>query len=161
MKAHSKKMESDKKDFMLVALQEANLAASRGEVPIGAVVVHPNTGKIIAASGNRTYENNDPTAHAEILVIRMATQILQSPRLLGYHLFVTLEPCPMCAAAISFARVRRLYIGAYDTKGGGVFHGPRIFEQPTCFHKPDTTIGYHEKASQDLLRNFFSNRRES
>ncbi|MCW8835354.1 MAG: nucleoside deaminase [Rhodospirillales bacterium] len=141
------------------ALEEARKAAARGEVPVGAVVVDGGTGEILAASGNRVEELNDPTAHAEMLVIREAATRIGDPRLEGCDLYVTLEPCPMCATAISFARIRRLYFGAYDPKGGGVDHGPRVFEQPTCHHKPDVYGGIEEKAAAALLRAFFRERR--
>lgn len=139
---------------MLRALSAAEAAGERGEVPIGAVVVGPD-GALLAAAGNRTRELNDPTAHAELLVIREACARLGSERLVGCDLYVTLEPCPMCAAAISFARVRRLYYGASDPKGGGVEHGPRIFSQPTCHHAPEIYPGIGEEQASLLLRSFF------
>ena len=125
------------------ALHEARLAAERGEVPIGAVIVGPD-GTVLAEAGNRTEETRDPTAHAEMLAIRAAAAKLGAPRLVDCDLYVTLEPCPMCAQAISFARIRRLYWGAADPKGGGVEHGPRIFDQPTCHHKPELYPGLSE-----------------
>jgi tRNA(Arg) A34 adenosine deaminase TadA len=140
------------------ALREARLAAERGEVPIGAVIVGPD-GAILAAAGNRTEEMRDPTAHAEMLVIRAAAATLGAPRLLDCDLHVTLEPCPMCAQAISFARIRRLYWGAADPKGGGIEHGPRIFDQPTCHHKPELYPGIAEAEAGELLRAFFRERR--
>lgn len=140
------------------ALAEARAAAERGEVPIGAVVVSPD-GAILAASGNRTEANRDPTAHAEILAIREAALVLGSPRLVGCDLHVTLEPCAMCATAISFARLRRVYYGADDAKGGGIEHGPRIFTQPTCHHRPEVYGGIAEREASELLRTFFKQRR--
>jgi tRNA(Arg) A34 adenosine deaminase TadA len=140
------------------ALAEARLAAERGEVPIGAVIVGPD-GAILAEAGNRTEETSDPTAHAEMLVIRAAAAKLGAPRLVGCDLYVTLEPCPMCAQAISFARLRRLYWGAPDPKGGGVEHGPRIFDQPTCHHRPELYPGIAEAEAGELLRAFFKERR--
>jgi len=140
------------------ALSEARLAAERGEVPIGAVIVSPS-GRVLAAAGNRTEELCDPTAHAEMLAIRAAAAVLGAPRLVDCDLYVTLEPCPMCAQAISFARIRRLYWGAADPKGGGVEHGPRIFDQPTCHHKPELYPGVGEGEAADLLRRFFKARR--
>ena len=135
----------------------AREAAARGEVPVGAVIVRD--GKIIASSHNLTETNNDPTAHAELLAIRSACEILASPRLPDCDLYVTLEPCSMCATAISFARIRRLYFGAYDTKGGGVEHGPRIFSQPTCHHAPEIYGGIEESACSEILKKFFAERR--
>jgi tRNA(Arg) A34 adenosine deaminase TadA len=140
------------------ALAKARLAAERGEVPIGAVIVGPD-GAILAEAGNRTEETSDPTAHAEMLVIRAAAAKLGAPRLVGCDLYVTLEPCPMCAQAISFARLRRLYWGAPDPKGGGVEHGPRIFDQPTCHHRPELYPGIAEAEAGELLRAFFKERR--
>jgi len=140
-----------------LALAEAKQAAARGEVPVGAVIV--KDGLVLAKAGNRTEELSDPTAHAEILAIRTAASILGSPRLIGCDLYVTLEPCPMCAAAISFARLRRVYFGAYDPKGGGVEHGPRIFAQPTCHHAPEVIGGVEETRAAELLRGFFQERR--
>jgi tRNA(Arg) A34 adenosine deaminase TadA len=143
---------------MLRALSEAEAAAERGEVPIGAVVVNPD-GTVLAAAGNRTRELNDPTAHAEVLAIRAACADLGSERLIGCDLYVTLEPCPMCAAAISFARVRRLYYGASDPKGGGVEHGARVFNHPTCHHAPELYPGIEEGRAVAILRKFFAGRR--
>ena len=140
------------------ALREARLAAERGEVPIGAVVVGPG-GVILAEAGNRTEEMRDPTAHAELLAIRAAAAKAGAPRLVDCDLYVTLEPCPMCAQAISFARIRRLYWGAADPKGGGIEHGPRIFDQPTCHHKPELYPGLSEGEAGGLLRAFFKARR--
>ena len=143
---------------MVLALEEARRAGERGEVPVGAVVVAPD-GTVLARSGNRTRELADPTAHAEMLAIREACHITGSERLTGFSLYVTLEPCPMCAAAISFARIRRIYYGASDPKGGGVEFGPRIFSQPTCHHVPEIYGGIGEAQSADLLREFFAARR--
>lgn len=143
---------------MLRALSEADAAGVRGEVPIGAVVAGPD-GAVLAAAGNRTRELSDPTAHAELLAIRAACARLGSERLTGCDLYVTLEPCPMCAAAISFARVRRLYYGASDPKGGGVEHGPRIFSQPTCHHAPEIYSGLDEERAAGLLTTFFQAKR--
>jgi tRNA(adenine34) deaminase len=140
------------------ALHEANAAAARGEVPIGAVVVGPD-GIVLATCGNRTRQLNDPTAHAEMLAIREAAAALGSERLTGCDLYVTLEPCPMCATAISFARIRRLYFGADDPKGGGVRNGPRIYNQPTCHHVPEVYDGMGEQEAAALLKDFFRDRR--
>ncbi|MEJ5899347.1 nucleoside deaminase [Ochrobactrum teleogrylli] len=142
---------------MGAALDEARAAGARGEVPIGAVVVHE--GQIIARAGNRTRELNDVTAHAEVLVIRQAGEALQSERLVDCDLYVTLEPCAMCAAAISFARIRRLYYGASDPKGGGVEHGPRFYTQPTCHHVPEIYAGFSEGEAQKILKDFFREKR--
>jgi tRNA(adenine34) deaminase len=143
---------------MELALAEARRAGARGEVPIGAVIIAKN-GDVIAAAGNRTRALNDVTAHAEILAIRAAGALLQSERLIDCDLYVTLEPCPMCAAAISFARIRRLYFAASDAKSGGVDHGPRIFDSTSCHHKPEIIAGLGEQAAADLLRKFFEARR--
>jgi tRNA(adenine34) deaminase len=142
---------------MQAALRQAVAAAERGEVPVGCVIVR--RGEIIAAAGNRVEELLDPTAHAEMLAIRAAAARIGEPRLVECDLYVTLEPCPMCAAAISFARLRRVYFGAYDPKGGGVDHGPRIFDQPTCHHRPDVYGGLRESEAAVLLRAFFAARR--
>jgi tRNA(adenine34) deaminase len=142
---------------MLAALAEAEAAAAREEVPVGAVVVVG--GQIVARAGNRTRELHDPTAHAEILAIRAACAAVKSERLVGADLYVTLEPCPMCAQAISFARIRRLYYGAPDPKGGGVEHGARIFSQSSCHHAPELCGGLAEARSARLLREFFAARR--
>jgi tRNA(adenine34) deaminase len=143
---------------MLAALAEAQAAATRGEVPVGAVIVGPD-GRQLAAAGNRTREMADPTAHAEILALREACRVLGSERLVGCDLYVTLEPCPMCAAAISFARIRRLYFGAYDPKGGAVENGARLFSQPTCHHAPEVLGGIEETQAGEILRGFFASRR--
>lgn len=140
------------------ALKEAEKAKSRGEVPIGAVVVAPN-GQIIARAGNRCEQDHDPSAHAEILAIRDAGRVLGSARLIDCDLYVTLEPCTMCATAISFARIRRLYFGAYDPKGGGVDHGACFYNQPTCHHKPEVYGGLRETECADLLTTFFKEKR--
>jgi tRNA(adenine34) deaminase len=140
------------------ALQQAREAALRGEVPIGAVDVGPD-GTVLAEAGNRTEGDRDPTAHAELLAIRAAAAKLGTPRLVDCDLHVTLEPCPMCAQAIAFARIRRLYYGASDPKGGGVEHGPRIFNQPTCHHRPEVYAGIAEQEAGELLRGFFRERR--
>lgn len=144
---------------MDLAYAEAEAAAMRGEVPVGAVILD-QSGRVLAAAGNRTLELRDPTAHAEMLVIRHAAAELGSERLIGCDLYVTLEPCPMCATAISFARLRRLYYGASDEKGGGVDHGPRLYAQPTCHHKPEVYGGIGEQRSAQLLRQFFAARRQ-
>lgn len=144
--------------FMEAALIEAKSAGERGEVPIGAVVVLD--GRIVGRGGNRTREKNDVTAHAEIEAIRSASAKLGQERLTGADLYVTLEPCTMCAAAISFARIRRLYYGAEDPKGGGVHHGARFYAQPTCHHVPDVYSGLAESTAGELLRTFFQDRRE-
>jgi tRNA(adenine34) deaminase len=143
---------------MDLALEEARAAAARGEVPVGAVIVSER-GKVLARAGNRTLELRDPTAHAELIAIRAAAGRLGSERLTGCDLYVTLEPCAMCAAAISFSRLRRLYFGAADPKGGAVEHGPRLFGQPTCHHAPEVYGGLSETAAVDLLKTFFGARR--
>ena len=143
---------------MDVALAEGLAAASRGEVPVGAVIVGPD-GAVLAKAGNRTRERNDPTAHAEIVAIREACAALGQERLSCCDLYVTLEPCAMCAAAISFARVRRLYFGASDPKGGGVEHGARVFSQSTCHHVPEIYSGIGGDEAAELLKTFFAERR--
>jgi len=143
---------------MQLALDEARSAADRGEVPVGAVLLAAD-GAILAASGNRIRELSDPTAHAEMLVLREASRKVGKPRLAGASLFVTLEPCPMCAGAISLARIRRLYWGAGDPKGGGVEHGPRVFSHPTCHHVPELYGGLCASEAAELLVSFFSERR--
>ena len=142
---------------MDIALEEARAAATRGEVPVGAVLVC--AGEIVARGGNRTRELNDPTAHAEMLVIRAAASKLQSERLNGCDLYVTLEPCAMCAGAISFARLERLYYAACDAKGGGVEHGGRLFHQPTCHHAPQVYSGIGEAQASEILKEFFKSKR--
>jgi len=149
----------DKSTYMEMALKEAAKAAGRGEVPVGAVIVDGLSGDVLAWAGNCTEANNDPTAHAEILAIREAASKLENPRLENCDLYVTLEPCPMCAAAISFARLRRLYFGAYDPKGGGVDHGPRVFEQSSCHHRPEVIGGMEESQASQLLKKFFQDLR--
>ncbi|QJF50437.1 nucleoside deaminase [Roseobacter ponti] len=144
--------------FMEQALSEARAAAKRDEVPVGAVVADAQ-GRVIAAAGNRTRELNDPTAHAEVLAIRAACAALGSERLTGCDLYVTLEPCPMCAAAISTARIARLYYGADDPKSGGVGQGPRIFSHPQCHHAPEVYDGIAAEESEVMLRAFFLHRR--
>ena len=144
-------------DALAEALAQARAAAARGEVPVGALVV--KDGIVIARAGNRTLEDRDPTAHAEILAIRAACEALGSERLVGCDLVVTLEPCPMCAAAISFARIRRLYYAASDLKGGAEENGVRFYASPTCHHAPEVYGGIRESEASALLRDFFSARR--
>ncbi|MER9236301.1 nucleoside deaminase [Mesorhizobium sp. M0622] len=146
-----------RQDFMALALKEAEAAAQRGEVPVGAVVVGGDT--VVASAGNRTRELADPTAHAEMLAIREACSKLSSERLSDHDLYVTLEPCAMCAGAISFARLRRLYFGAADEKGGAVVNGVRFFTSPTCHHVPDIYPGMAENDAAALLKDFFRERR--
>lgn len=145
------------RSHMQIALAEAQAAALRGEVPVGAVIARQ--GHIIAQAGNRTRECNDPTAHAEMLAIRAACASLKQERLTGCDLYVTLEPCPMCAAAISNARIARLYYAAADPKSGGVAQGPRVFAHPQCHHKPEVYDGINAIAAEQLLRDFFTARR--
>jgi tRNA(adenine34) deaminase len=145
------------RSYMQIALDEATASGARGEVPVGAVIVGPHG--VLAQAGNRTRELHDPTAHAEVLAIRAACAILGQERLTGCDLYVTLEPCPMCAAAISNARIARLYYGAADPKSGGVAQGPRIFAQPQCHHAPQVYDGIHATASEALLKSFFAQRR--
>jgi tRNA(Arg) A34 adenosine deaminase TadA len=147
----------DFRSYMNIALDEARAAATRGEVPVGAVIAGPNG--VVAQAGNHTRELNDPTAHAEILVIRAACAALGQERLAGYDLYVTLEPCPMCAAAISNARISRLYYGAGDPKSGGVAQGPRVFSHTQCHHKPEIYDGIAATDSETLLMDFFAARR--
>lgn len=144
-------------DFMALALAEAEAAAARGEVPVGAVVVAD--GQIVSSAGNRTRELADPTAHAEILAIREASAKLTAERLTGADIYVSLEPCTMCAGAISFARLRRLYYGADDEKGGAVRNGVRFFSAPTCHHAPEIYAGIGEAQAAALLRDFFRKKR--
>lgn len=150
-------MKIDHASPMDLAFAEARAAAARGEVPVGAVLVLE--GRVLARAGNRTRELSDPTAHAEVLVIRTACAALASERLPGADLYVTLEPCPLCAAAISFARLRRLYFAASDPKGGAVESGLRYFASPTCHHAPEVYGGIREQEAADLLRGFFAERR--
>jgi tRNA(Arg) A34 adenosine deaminase TadA len=145
-------------NHMQRALDEAAAAGQRAEVPVGAVVVAAD-GRILASAGNRTRERKDPTAHAELLAIRTACAVLGAERLTNCDLYVTLEPCAMCAAAISFARIRRLYFGASDPKGGGVEHGARVFSHATCHHAPEVYGGIGETEAAQLLVRFFSERR--
>lgn len=145
------------RSYMDIALQEAEAAAARGEVPVGAVIVHGK--EVIAQAGNRTREWHDPTAHAEIVAIRAACQALGQERLQGVDLYVTLEPCPMCAAAISNARIARLYYGASDPKSGGVAQGARVFSHPQCHHVPEVYDGVGESAATALLTTFFAAKR--
>lgn len=146
------------RSHMQIALTEAEAAAARGEIPVGAVLLRD--GKVVAQAGNRTRELNDPTAHAEVLVIREACRVLRQERLTGCDLYVTLEPCPMCAAAISNARIGRLYYGASDPKSGGVGQGPRIFSHPQCHHAPEVYDGIDEARSAALLADFFARLRK-
>jgi tRNA(adenine34) deaminase len=146
-------------DTMSLAFAEAEAAGRRGEVPIGCVITD-SSGNVMARAGNRTLELRDPTAHAELLAIREAAARLGSERLVGLDIYVTLEPCAMCAAAISFARLRRLYFAAGDEKMGGVEHGPRFFNQETCHHSPEVYGGLSEARGQKLLRDFFRDRRD-
>lgn len=143
---------------MALALAEAEAAASRCEVPVGAVLVDA-AGQVVAAAGNRVEADRDPTAHAEMLVLRAGARMLETRHLAGCDLWVTLEPCAMCAAAIALARLRRLYFGAYDAKGGAVEHGPRLFDQPTIHHRPEIYGGIDERRAGELLRAFFQGRR--
>ncbi|MDQ6435059.1 nucleoside deaminase [Mesorhizobium sp. LHD-90] len=145
-------------DFMSLALAEAEAAAARGEVPVGAVLVRGD--EMLACVGNRTRELKDATAHAEMLAIREASGKLDAERLTDCDLYVTLEPCAMCAAAISFARIRRLYFGAVDEKGGAVVSGPRFYASPTCHHTPEVYPGIGERPAAEMLKRFFRNRRD-
>ncbi len=152
-------MTSTRPSPMELALHEARTAAGLGEVPVGAVLVDTASGELLARTHNRVETLHDPTAHAEVLAISAAAQRLGLKRLTGADLYVTLEPCPMCAAAISFARLRRLYFGAYDPKGGGVEHGPMIFAQRSCHHRPEVIGGLNETRCAALLKDFFAARR--
>ncbi|MCK5933236.1 MAG: nucleoside deaminase [Fulvimarina manganoxydans] len=151
-------MSERKGSFMEAALDEARAAAGRDETPVGAIIVRDGT--IVARAGNETRALSDPTAHAEILAIRRACAALGSERLSGCDLYVTLEPCAMCAAAISFARIRRLYFGASDEKGGAIEAGPRFFSQSTCHHAPEVYSGLAETDCADILRRFFKGKRD-
>lgn len=142
---------------MALALAEARAAAERGEVPVGAVIVRD--GEVLASAGNRTLELKDPTAHAETLAIRLACEAIGSERLIDCDLYVTLEPCPMCAAAVSFARIRRLYFAASDPKGGAVENGVRLYSSPSCHHAPEVYGGLSEREAAELLRDFFRGKR--
>ncbi|MEE2525363.1 nucleoside deaminase [Hyphobacterium sp. HN65] len=145
--------------YMRAALEAAQAAAEAGEVPVGAVIVDPASGEIIASAGNAPIAGHDPTAHAEIRAIREAATALGNYRLTGLDLYVTLEPCAMCAGAISFARLRRVIFGAADEKGGAIINGPRFFEQPTCHWRPDVTGGVMAEDASLLLKSFFKARR--
>ena len=149
----------DDHTYMRAALEEAELARNRDEVPIGAVLVDARNGEIVARAGNRTIEQHDPTAHAEILVIREVCKKIGAQRIPDYHLYVTLEPCTMCAAAIAFARIPRLIIGATDEKGGGVLHGAKFFDQPTCHHNIEITHGVMADECATILKDFFKSKR--
>ncbi len=146
------------RSFMQIALQEARAAADRAEVPVGAALVSPD-GRVVARAGNRVRELHDPTAHAEVLVIRAACAAIGSERLPGHDLYVTLEPCPICAGAISAARIARLYYGAADPKSGGVAHGARVFSHPQCHHSPEVYDGIAAAEAEALLKGFFAGRR--
>ena len=152
-------MPNEQPSPMDLAMAEAEAARDRGEVPVGAVVVDARTGEVLAQAGNETEAKHDPTAHAEMLAIRRAAAGRGSARLPDCDIYVTLEPCAMCAQAIAFARLRRLYFGAADPKGGGVEHGARIFQQPTCHHRPEVIGGVQETRAGELLRRFFAARR--
>ena len=143
--------------FMQIALEEARTAAARGEVPVGCVIVR--NGEVLARAGNRTLADKDPTGHAELLAIRQAAAAIGSERLTDCDLYVTLEPCAMCATAMSFGRIRRLYFGASDPKGGAVEHGVRFFAAPTCHHRPEVYGGINESECAALLKDFFQARR--
>ena len=143
---------------MRAALEEANHAAMRDEVPIGAIITN-DKGEIVARTGNKTRELSDPCAHAEILAIRAACESINSQRILNHTLYVTLEPCAMCAAAISFARISRVVFGASDQKGGGILHGGQFYTQPTCHHKPSVQQGLMVEECGEILKNFFKRKR--
>ena len=146
-------------DFMDLAFLQAEAAGARGEIPVGAVIVDPATGEVLAAAGNETEARHDPTAHAEMMAIRAAAAKVAAPRLAGCDLYVTLEPCAMCAGAVSHARLRRVIYGAYDPKGGGVDHGAKVFSQPTCHHRPEVAGGIDAQRAETLLKDFFAARR--
>lgn len=146
-------------DYMTQALTKAKDAANQGEVPVGAVIVDRTTGAVLATAANRCEQDHDPSAHAEVVAIREACRIKGDSRLFDCDLYVTLEPCAMCAAAISFARIKTLYFGAYDPKGGGVEHGAQFYNQKTCHHAPEVVGGINEKECGDLLRSFFQSLR--
>lgn len=152
-------MENDANKYMQMALEQAKQAALDGEVPVGAVVVDSITGEVIARASNNTEATHDPVGHAEIIAIRQACGKVGSARLPQCDLYVTLEPCTMCAGAISFARIRRLVFGAYDPKGGGVEHGACFYDQPTCHHKPEVIGGVAENQCSDILKDFFGHKR--
>lgn len=145
--------------YMMMALEDARRAGAAGEIPVGAVLVNGLTGEIVARAANLTETDHDATAHAEMLVLKEGGRKLGTPRLVDCDLYVTLEPCTMCAAAIAFARIRRLYYGAYDPKGGGVEHGARFFSQTTCHHRPEVYGGIHEQDCGAILKNFFKDKR--
>jgi tRNA(Arg) A34 adenosine deaminase TadA len=153
-------MEKNSNPFMQLALDEAVKASNAGEVPVGAVLVDVASNKVLAVASNRTEVAADPTAHAEMLVLRAGAKLKGAARLTDCDLYVSLEPCAMCAAAISFARIRRVYYGAYDVKGGAVDHGPKFFSQPTCHHAPEVYGGLMEKEAAALLQGFFKQRRD-
>ena len=155
----SSKLDFEKPGYMSHALDAAGAALNRDEVPVGAVVVHHPSGRIVARAGNMTNSRNDPTGHAEILALRQAGLALGSARLPECDLYVTLEPCAMCAGAISHARIRRLYYGAGDPKGGAVENGVRFFQQPTCHHSPEVYPGIDAERAAELLRTFFQRKR--
>jgi tRNA(adenine34) deaminase len=157
IEASMKEQREGFRSYMAAALDEARAAALRGEVPVGAVVV--SGGQVVARAGNRTRELADPTAHAEMLAIREACRVMGLERLIGHDLYVTLEPCPMCAAAISAARIDRLYYGAADPKSGGVAVGARVFSHPQCHHVPDVYDGIGAEEAEALLKEFFQGRR--
>lgn len=144
---------------MRLALEEAEAAARRDEVPIGAVLVHAETGRVVAKDGNRTIERSDPSAHAEMLVIRAACREAGAQRIPGHDLYVTLEPCAMCAAAISFARLRRVVFAAPDPKGGGILHGGKFYDQPTCHHRPMVADGILVEECGNILKTYFKAKR--
>jgi tRNA(Arg) A34 adenosine deaminase TadA len=146
-------------DPLTAAFAQAEAAAARGEVPVGAVLVDPATGEVLAATGNEVEARSDPTAHAEILALRAGSAARGTPRVDGCDLYVTLEPCPMCAAAIALARVRRLVFAAYDPKSGGVEHGPRVFSHASAHHKPEIVGGVQASRAEALLKDFFAARR--
>ena len=146
-------------EYMKAALKMAQKAAERDEVPVGAIIVNPQTGKIIARAYNKSAHNGDATAHAEIIAIQKACKKLQTSRLWDMDIYVTLEPCTMCAAAISFARIAHLYFGAYDEKGGAVANGVKFYDSPTCHHRPKYTGGIATESCAELLKTFFKNKR--
>ncbi len=151
----------DDNTYMSLAMEEARSAMARNEVPIGALLVHKETGQIAAVSGNNTIRNSDPTAHAEINVIREVCRATGSQRIPDYHLYVTLEPCTMCAAAIAFARIPKLVFAGSDEKGGGVLHGAKFFDQPTCHHKIDIQHGIQNQEAAQILKDFFKSKRKT
>ena len=152
-------MDFEKPSYMQHALDAAGAALNRDEVPVGAVIVHYPSGRIVARAGNMTHSGNDPTSHAEILALRQAGMAVGSSRLKECDMYVTLEPCTMCAGAISHARIRRLYYGAADPKGGAIDSGVRFFQQPTCHHAPEVYGGIDEERAAELLRRFFQKKR--